>query len=358
MNEALQPYPYEATENQKTVEYATEVSLVKLLETPLFASFDASEILYTFETYYSFAENLFVEEEKLRQQDTPGANLYYHGIPHAISQVTYDAVSITRAIIERDDAFSRHLTAEGAIAIILGALFHDIGYVSEGRVDNYAARTQIHVEESMNMLSSTIDLLGLPASLDWEKVKNLGRIGIHGTHFLFTRARSEDKPSVPSRLEEAKKLVQQNLEDTKKFMQHMTPEEQKEALNEERKEAQIVRLAVQFADLGGQCARPDYFPEQVRNLREEMNGANPGLGTLIVGEEHELETKREYFINNFVEKAPPAPRTKRIIVTGKEMFVPEKALVSQAPKVGITVRAFFGEEKSKPFLQAWKGKAA
>ena len=72
---------------------------------------------------------------------------------------------------------------------------------------------------------------------------------------------------------------------------------------EDRKEAQIVRLAVQFADLGGQTARVDQNPEGLRRLRDEMNACTPNMGTKIIGkDEREIEEKRKQFLEFVVEK--------------------------------------------------------
>ena len=106
----------------------------------------------------------------MREEEVPGANLYYHGRPHAVFQATYDALSIVHALIERNDPYStrrpeekprvdpflKHLTPEVGIAIIFGSMFHDTGYVSDGPVDNYALRLPIHVEQSMRSLGATI----------------------------------------------------------------------------------------------------------------------------------------------------------------------------------------------------------
>lgn len=311
MNEKLTPYPFTANENKETVEEATSNHMLRLIQSPLFESVDRANLLSSFKTYYAFSSMLFNEEEELRAQNVPGANLYYHGREHAIQQVTYDAISIVSEILKREDAFSNHLTVEGALSIILGAMFHDTGYVSDGPVENYAARTPIHVEESMKMFQSTLNLLGLPEEIDIKKVIKVGKIGIHGTHFPFTQKRTGDKPEIQSRLEEAELMMQ-------------------ELSIEEKKEAQIVRLSVQLADLGGQCARKDYFPTQVLNLRRELDSVAPDLGRKVVGNDNELVANREFFLNTFVLQRPLPVRN-----------------------VETTALSFFGPETSKPFRDAW-----
>lgn len=311
MSETFTLYPFEASENRETIESMTRLNMQELLENPLFQNYDRDALLSSFDVNYAFANMLFNEEEELRQNGIKGANLYYHGRAHAVQQVTYDAISITQSILNRSDVFSNHLSAEGALSIIFGSMFHDSGYVSDGPVENYAARTPIHVEESIKMYRTIIELNPLPKNVDKDKIIRLGQLGIHATNFPFTRTRSEDKPYIPSRQEEADNL-----------MQCLTPEE--------KKEAQIVRLSVQLADLGGQCARKDYFPVQVLNLRRELEAVCPGSGIKIIGDDNTLAPNREYFLDSFVLHKPNA-RT-----------------------VGTTARAFLGEENSQILLSAWK----
>ncbi len=302
MNETITPYPFEAGEDILKVKTETTAHMQILLGQPLFRPFDQEALLSSFETYYAFANMYFNEEEALRENEVKGANLFYHNRTHAVEQATYDAISLTDAILARNDRFSAHLTPEGTLAIVLAAMFHDTGYVSDGPVENYAARTPIHVNESMATFESMINLLGLPQGLDHAKVKKLGMIGIHGTHFPFTSSHRNE---------------------SQELMHNLTIEE--------RKEAQIVRLTTQFADLGGQCARPDYFPQLVINLRREMDEALPNLGTNIIGSDAELQPNCEHFLNTFVRKAS----------------YPTK-------NVETTAIAFVGPEKSQVFRNAWK----
>lgn len=96
---------------------------------------------------------------------------------------------------------------------------------------------------------------------------------------------------------------------------------------EERKEGVIVGLSVQLADLGGQTTRVDYFPALVKKLREEMDSANPGVGTAIIGQDHELVEKCRGF-------------TKAVVI----------------PTVGKSANAFFG--KNNTFSKIWRERLA
>lgn len=301
MNEVIRPYPFTETVGEEVVDFAIGQNLDSLLKLPFFDNYNKDELRETFSTYYSFAKLYFREEEELRKEGKPGANLYYHGKPHAVFSAPYDAISVFKGILQRNDKFSAHLTCEGVLAGIGGTTFHDVGYVSDGPVENYAARTPIHVEESKTTFEATVRLLGLPKEIDTEKVIRLGKIGIHGTYFPFN----------PERLDELNKML--------------------DGLTlEEKKEAQIVRLAVQLADLGGQCARPDYFPKLVMKLRDEMNEAQPDSGTKIIGENHELKKNCEFFLDTFVRHCN-----------------------SPIKNVETVAIALLGEKESKPLRDAW-----
>lgn len=307
MKESIALYPFEAQDNKDHIREITDAGMKELLEHDLFEPFNKNKILSSFKTYYAFANMYFNEEESLRAKNVAGANLYYHNRSHAVEQTTFDAINLTRAILDRNDTFSTHLTAEGALSIVLGAMFHDTGYVSDGPVDNYAARTPVHVDESIKTFESIVNLLGLPEGLDAKKLKLLGSIGIHGTHFPFTASR---------------------LEESKKIMNKLTIEE--------KKEAQIVRLTTQLADLGGQCARKDYFPTLVKALREELNSALPESGNRIVGEDHELFANCEFFLNTFVRR-------------------PQKPIKGTSIRnVETTAQAFLKDKDSIQFQKAWK----
>ena len=266
-------YPFTDNEKENTVRSDIHRSAQLLFENSLFDNHDKSELLANFSSYFKRAELLFQHEEVARKNGEAKANLYYHNKHHAVYQTTHDAIVLTRAILARNDAFSSHLSAEGAYAIVLGAMYHDTGYVTDPTTNNYAGRTPVHVDDSMWSLWWSINKLDLPDSLDYNKVKELGMLGIHATHFPHTEQRTLE---------------------AKSMLNELAPES--------RKEAQIVRLVVQFADLGGQTARIDYFPHLVRKLRDEMNASTENSGTNIIGTDEELDVKCRGFINFVVKE--------------------------------------------------------
>ncbi|MBI2595492.1 hypothetical protein HYW46_02015 [Candidatus Daviesbacteria bacterium] len=229
-----------------------------------------TELIAIILQYFDFATALFSKEAISRILDGKSANLYYHNKHHAVYQAGFDAVQVARGIMMRHDFLSKNLTLEGMLAIVLGALYYDTGYVTaEKNPQNYAALTPVHVEASKKTFQQAVNFLGLPEGIDKEKVIKLGTIGIHNTYFPFT---------------EERKMERQKLLDNFK-----TPEEKKDAM--------IVALSVQLADLGGQVARVDYFPTLLKNLREEMEAANPGSGIQIIGQDHELAKKCRGFLD-------------------------------------------------------------
>lgn len=266
-------YPFTDNEKENTVRSDIHRNAQLLFENSLFDTHNKTELLANFSSYFKRAEFLFQQEEAARKNGETKANLYYHNKHHAVYQTTHDAIVLTQAILARNDAFSSHLTAEGAYAIVLGAMYHDTGYVTDPSTSNYAGRTPVHVEYSMRSLWWSINKLGLPDSLDYNKVKELGMLGIHATHFPHTEKRTLE---------------------AKKMLNELTPQD--------RKEAHIVRLAIQFADLGGQTARIDYFPHLVKKLRAEMNASTENSGTNIIGTDEELDAKCRGFINFVVKE--------------------------------------------------------
>lgn len=293
--EAIEHYPFRAEENEYLVRQAIFHQANLLFSDPVFEGISGDELFSSFYEYFNRADELFLTEEKAREERKPGANLYYHGRDHATRQATFDSLIIDQRILERGDLFARHLTANGAFAIPLGAMYHDNGYVSQSAsTDNFAARTPIHVLESMRVLGEELEVRGLPQGLNPQRVRDLALLGVYQTTFPFS---DRDKDHV------------------REALAYMSPKE--------RKEAHIVRLAVQYADLGGQVARVDYYPDLLRALRAEMNEANPGLGNSIIGEDEELLKKCAGFMNGIVKST-----------------------------VGKTGNAFFGP--SHPFAEAWK----
>lgn len=290
MDIELDHYPFRITDADKQITDAIGGKLYFFLN-DLFPVKGFSGTTYAFILrHFQHSLSLFSEEERLRKLGNLRANLFYHNKHHALFQATYDGIGISKAILDQRKRFSRYLSTEGFLAIVLAAMYHDTGYVtSEKDPQNYAGLTPIHVEGSKKTFADTINLFGLPEFLNKDKILKLGVIGIHNTYFPYTSERKTERRVL--------------------IGQFSTPEE--------RKEAMIVGLAVQLTDLGGQVSRVDYFPNLIKALREEMNCANPGLGTAIIGKDEELETKCKDF-------------TKAVIL----------------PTVGKTANAFFGKNNN------------
>lgn len=288
-------YPFEANEKPTIVHLHFARQMDELLQTEPFKGKDAAKLFNSFSNYFVFAEQLFTAEDEARRNNVDGANLYYHNREHAVYQATFDAITTTKAVLSRQDSLSSYLTAEGVTAIFVGAAFHDTGYVYEvGVGDNFAARTPIHVEESERALRETIAKIKLPSFINEAKVTEFAAMAIAATKFPYTNEQEE--------------IAKQKL----------APLDPKE-----RKEANIVRLIVRFADLGGQTARKDYFMVHIKNLREEINTMSPDLGTSIIGIDEEMDTKCREFIENVVY-----------------------------PTVGKTANAFFTKEN--PYTIEWQ----
>lgn len=274
MKETTENYPLHLTASDETATRLLTGRMNDLLKDPMFAPFQRYEVLESFSAYLDAAKTHFTLEEEARKNGTEGANLFYHGKEHAVYQVTYDAIEAVDIVLKRRDALSDHLTPNGVFATIASAPFHDIGYVYGVPVgENFAARTPVHVTESMQRFGETVDQLGAPSGFDRERIKIFGGLAIHKTNFPYTDEHENHARNILDKLP-----------------------------SEDRKEAQIVRNILQFADLGGQCARVDYFPEGVKRLRDEMNAARPNNGTLIVGNDNELEAKANGFITFVVDK--------------------------------------------------------
>ncbi len=270
----VEHYPFKLEENESVIHNGVLSQIEKLASCDVFPETEREEVVKYLYLHFLRSRFLFLDEEQLRGMGFSNANLFYHGAPHAVFQATYDALCVTRAILSRKDRFSSHLTPESAFAIPSAAVYHDTGFAYQKHVlVNCAGMSPVHVEESKRSAVESIDLLGLPNFLDPEKTKKLVEIGIHGSYFPYDSQRQKEGEDL---------------------MRDLPPEL--------KKEAQIVRLAVQFADLGGQSARIDQFPEGLKNLRKELNCIRDGLGTQVIGEDDELDQKRQDFINFVVEK--------------------------------------------------------
>ncbi len=271
----VEHYPFKTNEPEHIIENAVFVQMKKLVDEPIFELSDKESILQWLQKHFLKARFMFLDEEYLRTSGLKNANLFYHGKEHAVYQTTYDAITVTRAILSREDRLSSHLSADGVVAIVLAAMYHDAGFVyQKNLLMNFAGISPFHVEESKRAaMESLKHPLEPPYPLDTEKIRKFVLIGIHRTYFPYNQERKEEE----------KKLID-------------------ELLRADKKEAQIIGLAVQFADLGGQTARIDQNPHGLIRLRDEMNAWIPNLGTKAIGEDHELETKRREFIEFVVKK--------------------------------------------------------
>lgn len=290
--ETVQTYPFKVTANSEVVHQTTREHFIQLLEEMNTRRQKKISLTRAFSDYYDNTLRMFEREEILRKSGDPSANLFYHDKHHAVHQATYDAISICKGLLQRPSYLSRHLTDEVAMATILGAMHHDVGYVAiDGDCENYAARTPVHVERSIEVVAATIDEIKLPKSLEFSRVKRLAQIGIHATHFPFL---------APRKAEYAALLQQFPIQ--------------------ERPEAMIVAKAVQLADLGGQVGRVDYNTAGLVNLRAEMNAANPqsNMGTIVIGQDHELAQKCRGFIEAMV--FPTVGKTAKVLLGRNNPF--------------------------------------
>ncbi|MEK7186297.1 MAG: hypothetical protein AAB675_02955 [Patescibacteria group bacterium] len=270
----VEHYPFRMKEDPRIVGREIFSQINTLFENPMFSD-TKRDLSYNLFFHFQNASNMFCEESEMRERGYPNANLFYHDRDHSVFQATYDALAITQAVLTENNHLASHLTPEGIFSIPLGSIYHDTGFVYGANLDeSFAGRNSIHVEKSIKAAEEAIDQIGIPRCLNLDKVKKLVTIGIQGTHFPYDAERRE----------EGRKLLGQLSQ-------------------EDRKEAQIVRLAVQFADLGGQTARVDQNPEGLRRLRDEMNACTPNMGTKIIGkDEREIEEKRKQFLEFVVEK--------------------------------------------------------
>lgn len=284
----IEHYPFKSGESQHSVRHAIRLQIQSLIcEIPNLKEKNTVLEDYLME-HFLFAESLFCYEEQAREEGIKDANLFYHGKEHAVYQTTYDVLYVLRSILKREDALSAKLTPEGIVSAFIAAVYHDSGYVAVSKLPcNYAARTPIHVSESIKMAYEALEKIEAPSFLDMAKIKKLTALGIYSTSFPFGQ--------------EQKEKIQEQLLDLD------LPQ---------KREAQIVRLAVQLADLGGQTARIDYTSELVLKLRKEMNGAASDLGTKIIGEDAEVAQKSTIFINHVVK--PTVGKTANALLGKKD----------------------------------------
>lgn len=287
----VEHYPFKVGEKREVILPAIYEQIHALT---LFISKDlARDFKVYVNKYFHESEAMFDYEEQARAKGKSFANLFYHHRDHAIYQTTFDTAAILRAVLSRGGALASHLSRDGMMAALIGAMRHDIGFVTSQDSPNYAARSPIHVEEGMKNVKEVIKEIGLPSFLNQDRVTELAVLGIHNTYFPY---QERNRAWMRSKIEA------------------MTPKQ--------RKEAHIVRLAVQFADLGGQVARVDYFPRLLWDLRREINAARPGSGIEVIGQDDQLASKYQGFIN----------------------FVME-------PMIGKVANAFLGKDNT--YRQAW-----
>ncbi len=287
-------YPFSKNETSTMVHAEYGRHLARLLQSPMFTYHDRTKIFDYVINHFQRAESLFEVEHLARKEGKPNANLYYHGREYAVYQAGYDSVTIAIALLDKSKV-ARYSTPEGILAILIAGANHDNGYVDGAPQDsNYAARQPIHVIESIRSALYNFDQIPVPSGLSTAKIRRLIPLGIHATNFPFTQLHTTER---------------------KGMLASLDPKERKEAI--------IVALSVQFADLGGQVARHDYLAN-LKDLRKEMNCTEKGLGDRIIGKDDEMGVKCKAFIENIVERG-----------------------------VGRTANAFFGT-KDNPFSLEWE----
>lgn len=265
-------YPFTKEEPETRIHLEFGRHLSTLLREPLFDYQDRGKMWDLWSEHFTLARSYFEKEEQARINGDPNANLFYHNKEHAVHQAGYDAATISIMNLRRNQ-IAPFLTPEGISSIIIAAEHHDDGYVYQAPDGaNYAARRPIHVNESIRAALDSIDEIGVPPSLSKTRIKELVQVGIHATNFPF----SEDNK------QERRQLV--DGMDTK-----------------DKKEAVIVALSVQLADLGGQVARPDYKKRLLDDLRRELNCEEEGKGDEMIGVGEEMSAKCNYFMENFVQ---------------------------------------------------------
>lgn len=284
----IEHYPFQADENQGVLHYAVSEQIRSLVLQLSLSEQDSHQLNKYLKLHFLMAESTFAFEEMAQADGEDFANLYYHGEEHALYQTTYDAIYTVRSLLGRRDVCSKNLTMEGAAAIVIAACNHDTGYVSTTEIPcNYAAKTLVHISQGIENAKTALEKIKVPSFIDLTRVKSLTEIGIYSTNFPFLK---EHKEGVRAKME--------NMS---------VPQ---------RREAQIVRLTVQLADLGGQTARVDYTSKLVYRLRREMNSADPGSGDVIIGKDEEIAQKSAGFID-FVVK-PTVGKSANALLGSKD----------------------------------------
>lgn len=290
----VEHYPFKLFESEKVVKGAYNHQLDQLVRVLPLTPIRRNRVFKFLESHFLLAESHFSFEEQCRMRGFKNADLFYHRKEHAVYQAGYDSVTILRSLLSRGDNLSNHLSLEGIVAGVLAAPNHDTGYVVVDKVpQSYASLTPIHVEKSMQVVKDAIEKLPPPEFLDADKIASIAAIAIHSTHFPFDKSRASEM---------------------RHLIDHLT--------QEERKEAHIIRLGVQLADLGGQVARIDYV-DLLKDLKEEINRAQPGVGTTIIGEDHEMASKCRGFIDYCVRNGQVGKTANAFFGTRDHTFARE-----------------------------------
>ncbi len=287
-------YPYKLDTSPAVVRPAIGLQFRMLLGRLPIPEAQKRQVFCTFTSHFIEAEKPFIAERNRREKGDPAANLFYHNLNHTY-QAGFDALAIGNSLLQRKDLLTENLTAEGMIALGVAGLFHDIGYISfNPDSDSFASHTKDHVDASIRKATEFVTEIKYGGILDNRKIVEMIRQGIHNTHFPFT----------PEKTEERKLMVAELPKDW-------------------RKEAMIVRLATQLADLGGQTIRKDQYPTGTQALREELEAACPGLGFKIIGSDEDLIKNAQKFTTHMV-----------------------------LPTAGKTAQAFFG--KTNTYTNEWE----
>lgn len=277
-------YPYKLDEDPTKVRRAMGLQYRLLMSELAIPEEYKKQTYYTLISHFIAAERPFLEERRKRWNGDPSANLFYHNINHTY-QAGFDATAIANTLIRRRDHLAEHLSPEGLLALTIAGIYHDVGYVTANpNSENLATHTPVHVEAGIKTATEMAELIPFPDFLDNVKIVEFIRQGIHNTHFPFS----------PEKQNERSVMIGELPKDW-------------------RKEAMIVRIATQLADLGGQTIRVDQYPKGTMDLRDELEAACPGLGYKVIGTDEDLIENAKMF-------------TKKVVL----------------PTVGKTSNAFFG----------------
>ncbi len=286
-------YPYKLDEDLTKVRRALGLQYRMLLSRLPIPEKQLNQTFYTLTSLVIAAERPFVKERNDRAKGEKQATLFYHNINHTY-QTGFDATCIANTLIRRQDHLAENLSAEGLLALSVAGLFHDVGYISANpNSENFATHTPVHVDASIKTATELVQLIPFPRSLNNDQIVEYIRQGIHNTHFPFSNEKESERRAMILELPQSW-----------------------------RKEAMIIRLATQLADLGGQTIRVDQLPEGTRLLRDELEAANPGLGFKIIGTDQNLLENAKRF-------------TQKMVL----------------PTVGKTANAFFG--KNNTYQKIW-----